>query len=388
MPFSDLPLRNTALGYFGANLAIFPLTLIILLDGINAIYRGTISRLVLYSFIYISIISAYGVMLYGIESHGENLVVKGLKIVILLLFSFLVAKGDMNIPLIRKAVFISFFVALIGLFGTISEYNVFHGTLNIALRERGFSEESSVVALISGSLAFLVMYFVRGTSLKFVVYVLGLICVMYAQSKSGIILMLLNGVLMLLMVMYKSHQYNFIWYTLVLIVFFVLGYLLLAQLGEVVQRDIGEYTSVATRTTMFASALYVGVSNPFGVGVTGYIPAIAEVIPRVVEYIDSLGIVTMRYYEVLMYAYGHSARNVGTKSFLMDGFIMFGIPFLILVFSYLGKIIRELWLRNEFMLIGCVVFSTTALIFASSGVGIFTLFLSYGICQHVVKEYR
>ncbi|MDO6407404.1 hypothetical protein [Pantoea phytobeneficialis] len=102
--------------------------------------------------------------------------------------------------------------------------------------------------------------------------------------------------------------------------------------------DIDNYSSVATRTTMFITGLKILLYNPLGVGYFGYIPAIYDFTPGVIMWMKKI-IPYLNYDEVATYTRLGEYKAIGTKSLFIDCVIMYGFIFLVPFFTITRKVL-------------------------------------------------
>lgn len=102
--------------------------------------------------------------------------------------------------------------------------------------------------------------------------------------------------------------------------------------------DIDNYSSVATRTTMFITGLKILIYNPLGVGYFGYIPSIYDFTPGVISWMKKV-LPYLNYEEVATYTRLGEYKAIGTKSLFIDCVIMYGFIFLIPFFTITKRIL-------------------------------------------------
>lgn len=131
-----------------------------------------------------------------------------------------------------------------------------------------------------------------------------------------------------------------------------LGVLIGSAQFEALGIDIEKFTSTSTRSVMTAAGLLSLTSNPFGFGYYGFYHSISEFGAAAADVAAGFG---MNLTEVDNIIY--NLENVSSKSTLMDFLIIFGLPFLIVLFL----IIRSVDLKDPRVLSSLVFFLTLAL---------------------------
>lgn len=114
--------------------------------------------------------------------------------------------------------------------------------------------------------------------------------------------------------------------------------------------DIEKYTSVATRSTIFLTALVSLFHYPIGAGYFGFLPSIYNCGPIAMNILDYLFPNTFNYSEVVKYFVVGQVKGVGTKTFLMDWLIFGGMVFLFFYVRAVRFIVKKLNERKDFYL--------------------------------------
>jgi len=137
-------------------------------------------------------------------------------------------------------------------------------------------------------------------------------------------------------------------------IFLILGSLVAEQwLTDVFQSlllpfilDIEQSTSIATRSTMILGAILNVIEFPFGVGFTGYIPALVAKIDSAAEISSQLLGMPINLWELESYQTQNSGFAISAKSFFFDQAVVFGMPFVLMWLWGHWFLLRRLWVHS------------------------------------------
>lgn len=381
MPFQDIGLANTQLGFAGGSLSIIPLVLIMLIIIARWLLQNnfTVRENYLWCIAYMVTVTILYFISSGFVSHGENMIFKSTKLSILtMLFIspiFLIKYEKNNI--IKYAVAIAFVLsstgALLSFVGSewLDSNPMLHATANGNMRPRGFALESSTLSIQIVTLGLLVMHFFRNklvTLLSLLIIVTALFSI---GSKGGVLVFSLT-ISLLILLLAKTASWKKILGVIVgmLIVLGAVNFVF-----DSIMTDFEEYTSTATRLSMMLTAVLIALDNPFGVGFSGYLTAISAYLPDAIALLNF----PFNYAEVSSYIGSDSGKNISTKTFLFNYLMFFGWPFLIGFFLFFVALIRRVRKSNSVPLLAAVIFSVVAISTYSDGLGLYNISLVFGV---------
>lgn len=127
--------------------------------------------------------------------------------------------------------------------------------------------------------------------------------------------------------------------------------------------DVQKFTSIATRSTMIFTSISSLLHYPFGVGFCGYLPVVYEQGPDAIKFISAMMPVKLNYSEVSQYFFVGNFESVGTKSFVFDMVIYFGLMFIIPFLLLTWKVYKTFIKFNEYLYAILFVFFVFSLTF-------------------------
>jgi hypothetical protein len=101
---------------------------------------------------------------------------------------------------------------------------------------------------------------------------------------------------------------------------------------------------------MIICAVKIVEHHPFGVGFSGYRPAVSQYLPDSMDTIQSLSPLPLDFSEVSEYL--GVSPNVGTKTFLFDQAMCFGLPFTILFIVLIIRLLKRLRIEKRILFVG------------------------------------
>lgn len=349
-PIQDFFLRGTALAMIGDSPSSIPLLFIIAIALAHWVLRGRFRVLQVGAIatLYAFVLTIYGVMQFGMTFYGQNLLHKSLgsfTVLALFLAAIFIPRYELR-STVRSACFVAFFLLVLGLcfshptpFGLPSLFDnpVSHYTIIPTLdRPRGFSSEPSFLSVTTISIGLLCAHFSRKRISKafFLLATAGLLVA--SGSKGGIfIVFICLGILAML----RFHK----WYQLPVLVLSIVPLALIATAWIPTlfpEEGIIQSGSVQTRASMILCAILTVAHHPFGVGFSGYLPAVSKYLPDSMNSIQAVSPLPLDFSEVAEYL--GDSPNTGTKTFLFDQAMCFGLPFVLLFIVLIIRLLDRL----------------------------------------------
>jgi hypothetical protein len=284
---------------------------------------------------------------YGHNSVSGDPFGKAFNVFVLLLTFLAVVYSPvrLNTIYLRVAVIVAWFVVIIGFvtgdiikLSLVSEVGVFHTTINVQQRPRGFSLESSVLASQVAVLGCLSIWFTRSFVWRSIFFLGSCFVVFYALSKGAIIAaMLCCGVVCV--VALRRHP-------IVLAMLAIGVTLALPSIYEatdlVFAGSIASGTSVTTRASLFLSGVHVVLTHPFGAGFGTVADKLRASVIANFDWIRS--IFPFPFNGAELYAGFIHATNdyvIGTKSGILDLVLLLGWPGVFIVYRiFVGPLLK------------------------------------------------
>lgn len=361
-PIQDFILRGTALiAIIGSSPSSVPLLFMIFLAFVPWILSGRFRVLqagaiaALYAFV----LTIYGVMRFGMTFYGYNLLRTSLgSIMILSLFlaAIFIPRYELR-GTVRAACYVAFFFLVVGLcfshptpFGLpgffdnqVLHYTPIDPTLD---RPRGLSTEPSFLSVTTISVGLLCAHFSRKRISKAFFLLATVALLVISGSKGGIfIIFICLGIL----AMMRFRK----WYQLPVLALAIVPVALIAAASIPTlfpETGVLQSGSVQTRASMILCAILTVAHHPFGVGFSGFRPAVSQYLPDSMRSIQSLSPVPLDFSEVSEYL--GVSPNVGTKTFLFDLAICFGLPFVIFFFVLIIRLLKRLSVEKRILFVG------------------------------------
>jgi O-Antigen ligase len=359
-PIQDFIMRGTALAIPGSSASTVPLLFIMFLAFAPWVVCGRfrVLRVGAIAALYAILLTIYGVMQFGMTFYGQNLFrtsLGSLTILSLFLAAIFIPRYDMR-GTVRSACYAAFFILVLGLclshptpFGLprLFDNPVFHYTIDPTLdRPRGLSTEPSFLSVTIISIGLLCAHFSRKRISKafFLVATIGLLVA--TGSKGGIcILFICLGILAML----RFRK----WYQLPVLGLAIVPLALIATAWIPTlfpEEGIIQSGSVQTRASMVLCAIAIVEHHPFGVGFSGYRPAVSKYLPDSMRSIQSLSPLPLDFSEVSEYL--GVSPNVGTKTFFFDQAMCFGLPFVIVFIVLVVRLLKRLSVEKRILFVG------------------------------------
>lgn len=381
MPFQDIGLSSTPLGYAGASLSLIPLLAILAIQIAKWILQKqhNINKLYIASVLYMLGVTLVYFASAGLESHGENLIFKSVKLFILtILFVYPIFFINYEkAPHIKYAVAAAFTISLAGMllpqlgFDWLDSNSMLHATENGNMRSRGFALESSTLSIQIVTLGLLTMHFFTNRLTRGLLLVAITTSLAIMHSKGGIAATGLT-VFCSMLLLRKIAKWK---KTLAIIVGLLIALSSLYLVLDSVTTDWEEYSSTATRLTMVITAILIAAHNPFGVGFSGYLSAINAYLPEAIDLFN----LPLNYSEVSAYIAQDSGKGISAKTFLFSYLMYFGWPFVIGFVLFFVELIRRIRRVGSLPLLAAVLFSFFAICTYSDGIGLYNVSLVFGV---------
>jgi hypothetical protein len=397
MPFQDTILQTSPLQRLGSSFSILPLLALAFLSTADRVLTANlrVSRLVLYGSFYVFAVCLFGLLQFGLRSQDTNLVIESLKLCLeTALVLFVIFGLDYsNERIISTAVQIAFWIAVFGVAAydlnflglrVVIASPVFHQTVPEGFtdgRWRGLTKEPSVLAPLLMGIGLLSSHFSKSKGMKTAYWAITLAVTALSGSKGGIISMvLLVGVLFFAQA--KVSVLRTVQLTLLAIPLAFLSILIL--LPQIATEAIMNSMSVATRLTMQIWTGIILLHFPFGVGFSGFIPAMKIYVLDAANILQSLSPFPLNFNEVSGYAY--SAQDAGAKTLASNYAAYFGFPFLFLAGRFCVRLVRDLYRQRNITLLACILFLIIQLCTSVDSVAYYNLYLPFGIAFYQCRK--
>jgi hypothetical protein len=386
-PIQDLFLQGTPLRSLGSSPSVFPLC------GIAAFVTARwllcasmrLKRSVVICFVYVVVTGVYGFLVFGTSSHGENLFVKAATILVSLGVVMFTAFGvdyeETN--LLRAAIYCAFILLVVGFcFGNsnplglpnIIENPILHFTPIADARPRGLSNEPSEFSITAVAIGLLATHVTRSRRVKVFLFCVTVALLVASGSKGGIFMLFLCVIILSII---KWHSK---WYQIAALVLVALpmGAILIALLPTLfTEESFVTSNTVPTRVSMVFCALMTVMRHPFGVGLSGFLPAVAQYLPDAMRTTQSLIPFPLNFTEVS--AYLTSAEQVSTKTFYFDQLMRFGIPFGVCFVIFVKKLVTCLLEQKQVVMSIAVLACAIAIMTYIPGTGVFAVPIVFGV---------
>ncbi len=384
LPFENTGLQGTSLGAFGVSAAILPLSFYLLF----LISRWAVSwpnqriqLMFVLALVYMLIVSAIPLMVWGTESHGEYLITKGLKQFLMMIYVGLAFHLAMSCASgLKYAVPTALFIALAGVLlndvltlGAVVNSQLVHYVENTNLRPRGFSIESTTLGVQVTTLGLLAAYFSGSNIAKWLCLLFTVVVVAFAFTKGGIVALFAAAGITLVI----FAKGLILWRGVVVIAVIALVAFFASVATDFVAVDIQDTTSIATRLVLAVAAVIIAFNTIFGVGLTGMLPALDRFGPDAVNLVSSVFPLPLIFVEVESYFSSSTAEFISLKSFFFDNLVFFGLPFAAAYFWFHSWLLKTLYLKGEWLLFLALTFCFIALTFYYSGYGYYCVPLVY-----------
>jgi hypothetical protein len=321
--------------------------------------------------------------------HGTALLewrpVRGLTIQTALILFVISGIAYKNTRGLRVAIYLAFGITLLGvLLGGILGANAIpplQATPNVSGRPHGFSTEASTLSVQIVSSGILVVHFLRRRWQKVCVGALTCALLVYSQSKGGLVALLLCTVILVIVKSRSSFVSKLVMVCVLAPVIYLGSIFALSLFTSII--EVNDTQTIATRLSMALFALIAVMHNPFGVGFTGFFPAMPHYLPQAMETIQSWFPFPLAFAEVQEYL-TPPQKDADCKTFFFDFLVYFGIPFAVIFIGFVFRLLRQL-LRNGLnsLFVG-LLFSALALMTYYSSLNAYTMPLLFGVSLYEV----
>lgn len=389
-PFQDTFLQNTPLKLPGASLSFLPLIALFLIAGVRHFwYRPLdINRTGFFVATYVFLICA--IHFVGVEQGNIVLYQKSLfayPLLCSLILFVLFAPDYRNTPGLRIAVYISFLITMVGIAcdqligaNAISPLQV---TPSLSGRPHGFSTEASSLSVQIVASGMLTAHFLRRPWQKWCIAIVTCALLIFSSSKGGFISLLLCAVVLGITRTRSSLTAKVVGSVVLIPIIYGVSILILASFGSVI--DDNQTSTIATRLSMPVYAMITVFHNPFGVGFTGFLPSIPRYLPSAMRFVQSLFPFPLFFGEVQEYLYPPQT-DADCKTLFFDLLVFFGIPFAVVFFTFVRRLLVRLYRYRCYWLFVGVLFSVFAMMTYYSSFHDWTLPLLFGISLYEVKR--
>ena len=238
-----------------------------------------------------------------------------------------------------------------------ASHSAFLYAKNLNLRPRGFSREASDLALTIGCLGG-ILYLWSAPRVRWVILGVTTLLLAAIQSKGAAAAWLLAVAVAFCFRWIRGKDRPAVLAELLAVGLPLLGYYVYlvsahssagpSGIGHGVGRYVAAVaqgsTTVGTRLTMAAFSLGTLLHAPLGVGFLGLLPWVHAFLPRVIRVVSGM-FPWFQYSEVISYSVSTSGAFVSAKSLLFNGFILAGLPFLVLNLVVWWRFVR--WVLKE-----------------------------------------
>jgi O-antigen ligase/polysaccharide polymerase Wzy-like membrane protein len=392
-PIGDFILQGTPLRSLGMSPSIFPLFALALAGSAEWLLsaKTRVSRGALICFVYVLLTALYGFFVFGVSSHGENLFWKGTTSFISLAALLFATQLDYsNSSVVRTAIYAAFTLVVVGfLFGNsnplglpaLMENGVLHFTPLTDERPRGLGNEANQLSTTAMIIGLLSVHVARSRAGKILLFLVTIGLLVASGSKGGILTLFICAMIFCIM---KWHSK---WYQVagLLFVLFPLGLILIWLIPNLFPEESFAFsTTIPTRFSMIICALMTVAHHPFGVGMPGFLPAVATYLPDAMYALQSIIPIPLNFTEVSGYLV--SADMVSTKTFFFDQLMHFGIPFALFFLVFITGLLKRLAAKRQTILLIGILACTIAIMTYHPGTGIFAIPILFGVALHEVRN--
>ncbi|MGX4640650.1 O-antigen ligase family protein [Massilia sp. SYSU DXS3249] len=319
LPFEDSILQLTGIGYFGSNLALLPLCLMLLVYPGWARNRRFLGIVVLTVFC-----SVVGLLLNpGMVGAAIG---RGMRFFVIWMTFFAClfwfrrwhdAFVPLHAYLLMAILTLSMLMELVAhdyLLGT----SLFHANVSGNMRPRGFSGESSQFGyqVITGFL------FCGWLLRKKLGFLLVAVAASFLSGSKGTLACLAMSMFLATVWTSKGKLTKAaVGVLAVPVVILVFNVFLLDRFRV----DLEDYTSISSRLTLTVLAVQSFADNPFGYGMTGFATMFATNGPNAIAFLESYGLSGLSFAEVKDIFDPTETKNLGLKSLFLEMATIYGI---------------------------------------------------------------
>jgi hypothetical protein len=206
-------------------------------------------------------------------------------------------------------------------------------------RPRGFSVETSYYGATLACLALCILAIFRGVLKCVAIIPIGL---MVLSTSKGALFFVLLSMLFSSLILYRINRIGYLILFLAISVLAMILYLVFEALLPAVYVEGG--TTFSTRFVVWYLAIESLISNLFGVSYAGYLYEFQKNIADAINFVRDIPVLgeDTNLYEVVTYISTDLSSNIGTKSFLMDNVISYGVIAIALYVAVFFKMYNKL----------------------------------------------
>ncbi len=338
-----IPFENTALamlgGVFTAPLGIVLMPFIIMSIVMNTKLISALDIKILKSFFIFSLYSLSVLVIFYDDYDMIFLFDRGIRFMLLIIphiAIFIYSTRQTNDTLI-KGVFIMFCIILLSFILNLTIPNVVNNTSIVQHtsafspdRLRGFTLEASTFGFQFVLVILMMLSIKKNISIikdvpTILIYGLIVICCIAITSRGTLICFLLTAFLTYVVLSKSSFVIKAIGGSILAVIAYVIfdAFLLNSFIS-----DIEKYNSIATRSSVLLTSVISLLTNPFGYGFFGFLPAMYENGLVAIDVMDAAFPSLFNFNEFALYLRKGETLGVSTKSFFFDWLIFAGLPFL------------------------------------------------------------
>ena len=390
VPFQDTALQSTLLLGLGVSFAIIPLLILAAVDlcllPFNACKKININHI--YAILYILAVNCFGIAYFGLHAGSANTALEGIKLSVDTLLALYVIFGIdySNQRNIGLAIHCAFFITLAGI--AINDLNllglkpvldngVFHYTANTDLRWRGTTRESFWLGTLLVSLGLLSAHYSKSKLSKSFFWALTVLLTVLGASKGGFLCIFI--VLFVILTVKRGGYLRLLLLIATIAPVFYVGITLF--MSQISPRLLLVTESIPTRVTMAFWSIIVFIHFPFGVGFTGFLPAMEKYLPAAKDAsIRLFGTPNANFSEINLTI--DDVNGASTKSMLATFTAFYGFPFLAFIAIACSRIIKFLFRYKEISLLAAVLFVILSLSTYDDVIFAYQTFIVLGVAAH------
>lgn len=333
LPFQNVRFMKAYIGEIGGVLSYYPALVLIFFELYKKIKFNQINLNFVYGLIYSIVITIIGLMYFGFYSHGQNLILKavtnGLVWLVFIYISFFaqpVKLERLTWALKLALMLMTFWLLFYEIWQVIPEIPFLNDKHNLNMRARGLTHESSHLAFFLVTVIALLISNSSSRLKKFFWVSIMLALTLLAESKGGIVVAMI-------------YMFHYLWVGRKLFIkmlglcaiVLVLDYVFL-EFRTLFELSITIHSTVGTRLTAFHAAFLGLISLPFGAGLGAWLPYYTGLIMPSIESINSYGF-QFNFSEIMEYVSQADDKNISGKSSFVSGLLVWGIPFIYVVYK-------------------------------------------------------
>ena len=395
IPFQNTALQFTPLRYLGASPSFLPIAIFCLFAFIIRISNSNISKkpeLLFLLFLTYSIIpTIWGIIIIDANDISlkfllQKTITNTILNILLLYPIFIMPKPT---KMIRLAILVALgisiagyiLVDILGIFAFPSFFQASHAVTT----PRGFSLEQSTFAANIVTLCLVTAAISNKAIFKIIIIAIAIVFTVVITSSKGTMICLIMA---LGLTFTFSNGKNIFFKILISILIVALSWFVIGRLSERFSTDLADSTSSSTRSILILSSIPSVTQNPFGVGYSGYIPAIIKYMYPTSEFMRNNLLPNTNMSELESYIQREGKQALNIKAQFFEYLMVFGIPGLIVIIIFhikLYKIITKLPSDKSTYYLFLFWFTLLSLMTYMPALGIYFYTIAYGIMLHANK---